>query len=83
MYLPENDAQLHDILAELRVYAHTHALTRLAEELDDAIILLAVETRRNRRADDTAAATGADDGSRASRPDRAKGFNWLMPTSNN
>ena len=46
MYLPENDAQLHDILTELRIYAQTHALTGLAEELDDALVVLAAETRR-------------------------------------
>lgn len=47
MYLPENDAQLHDILSELRLYAQMNALPGLAEELDDALVLLAAETRRN------------------------------------
>lgn len=46
MYLPENDAQMQDILAELRLYAQMHGMTALAEELDDAIFLLAVEARR-------------------------------------
>ena len=45
MYLPENDAQLFDILSELRVYAATNALPRLAESLDDAVVLLASEGR--------------------------------------
>lgn len=47
MYLPENDAQMFDILSELRVYANLHALPLLAEQLDDALIVLALETRRN------------------------------------
>jgi hypothetical protein len=47
MYLPENDAQLFDILAELRLYAQMNALPGLAEEIDDALVLLAAETRRN------------------------------------
>ncbi len=46
MYLPENDAQMHDILAELRLYAQMNGLHNLAEELDDAMMLLAAETRR-------------------------------------
>lgn len=46
MYLPENDAQMHDILAELRLYAQLNGLNGLAEELDDAMMLLAAETRR-------------------------------------
>lgn len=49
MYLPENDAQLHDILAELRLYAQMNELPQLAEEIDDALVLLAAETRRNVR----------------------------------
>ena len=48
MYLPENDAQMHDILAELRLYAQLNGMAQLAEELDDAIVLLAVEGRRVR-----------------------------------
>jgi len=47
MYLPENDAQMFDILTELRLYAQLNALPGLAEEIDDAIVVLAVETRRN------------------------------------
>lgn len=43
MYLPENDAQMFDILTELRVYAAMHQLSRLAEELDDALVLLVAE----------------------------------------
>jgi hypothetical protein len=46
MYLPENDAQMRDILLELRLYAQMHGLPILAEELDDALHLLACELRR-------------------------------------
>jgi hypothetical protein len=49
MYLPENDAQLHEILTELRVYAQMNALPGLAEEIDDALMILATETRRTAR----------------------------------
>ena len=49
MYLPENDAQMFDILSELRVYAAMNALPRLAEEIDDALMLLAAEGRRQAR----------------------------------
>lgn len=49
MYLPEDDAQMFDILAVLRVYARLNGLPNLAEELDDAIAFLALETRRNAR----------------------------------
>jgi hypothetical protein len=45
MYLPENHAQMFDILTELRTYAAMHGLPQLAEKLDDAIILLSVEGR--------------------------------------
>lgn len=45
MYLPENDAQMFDILKELRVYAAMNHLPRLAEELDDALLLLVSEGR--------------------------------------
>lgn len=47
MYLPENNAQMFDILSELRLYAQLNALPRLAEELDDALVVLALEERRN------------------------------------
>ncbi len=47
MYLPENDAQMSDILSELRLYAAMNQLPGLAEELDDAILILETETRRN------------------------------------
>jgi hypothetical protein len=46
MYLPENDAQMFDILSELRVYAALNGLPGLAEELDDALQLLVIEQRR-------------------------------------
>ena len=45
MYLPENHAQMFDILSELRTYAAMNGLPQLAEKLDDAIILLSVEGR--------------------------------------
>jgi hypothetical protein len=45
MYLPENNAQMFDILAELRVYAAMNGLPRLAENLDDALMLLASDRR--------------------------------------
>jgi hypothetical protein len=50
MYLPENDAQMYDILSELRVYAALNGLPGLAEELDDAMQLLVTEQRRQRPA---------------------------------
>lgn len=43
MYLPENDAQLFDIISSLRIYAAMNALSALAEALDDALVLLAAE----------------------------------------
>ena len=46
MYLPENNSQMFDILSELRLYAQMNALPRLAEELDDAMVVLATEARR-------------------------------------
>jgi hypothetical protein len=49
MYLPENDAQMFDILSELRVYAAMNALPRLAEQIDDALLLLIAEGRRQAR----------------------------------
>jgi hypothetical protein len=54
MYLPENHAQMFDILSELRLYAAMNGLTKLAEELDDVLLLLAreggVRAEANRRA---------------------------------
>jgi hypothetical protein len=49
MYLPENDAQMFDILSELRVYAAMNGLPRLAEKLDDALMLLLAEGHRPAR----------------------------------
>lgn len=46
MYLPEDNEQMFEILAELRLYAALHAYSRLAEELDDALVLLQTEMRR-------------------------------------
>jgi hypothetical protein len=60
MYLPENHAQMFDILSELRLYAAMNALPGLAEELDDALMLLATEGRSRRRRE--ALATVAEDG---------------------
>jgi hypothetical protein len=45
MYLPESNAQMFDILAELRVYAAMNGLPRLAEALDDSQLLLTAEGR--------------------------------------
>lgn len=42
MYMPENDEQMFDILSALRLYASANALHGLAEEIDDALILLTV-----------------------------------------
>lgn len=47
MYLPENHDQMFDILAELRTYAATSGMTDLAEKLDDALVVLAMERRRS------------------------------------
>jgi hypothetical protein len=49
MYLPESDAQMFDILTELRVYAAMNGLPQLAEKLDDALLLLEAEGRRSGR----------------------------------
>lgn len=57
MYLPENNAQMFDILAELRVYAAMNGLSGLAERLDDALMTLTTEGRRP-PARDRAAALG-------------------------
>jgi len=43
MYMPENNAQLFDILATLRIYAAMNAFPDLAEALDDALVLVAAE----------------------------------------
>jgi hypothetical protein len=45
MYLPEDNAQMYDILSELRVYAAMNALPQLAEMLDDSLVLLQAEGR--------------------------------------
>ena len=41
MYLPETNAQMFDILTELRIYAAMNGMPNLAERLDDAMVLLA------------------------------------------
>ena len=45
MYLPEDHRQMFDILSELRVYAAANGMEQLAEQLDDAMVLLMVEGR--------------------------------------
>ncbi len=45
MYLPENNSQMFDILTDLRVYAAMNGLPKLAEKLDDALLLLVAEAR--------------------------------------
>jgi hypothetical protein len=45
MYLPEDNAQMYDILSELRVYAAMNALPQLAEMIDDSLVLLQAEGR--------------------------------------
>ena len=47
MYLPENDEQMHDIMSELRVYAAANDMPRLAEMLDDALVLLEEDDGRD------------------------------------
>jgi hypothetical protein len=45
MYLPEDNAQMFDILSELRLYAAMNALPQLAEMIDDSLVLLQAEGR--------------------------------------
>jgi len=45
MYLPENNTQMFDILTELRIYAAMNGMPKLAERLDDALLLLVAEGR--------------------------------------
>lgn len=45
MYLPESNAQMFDILSELRVYAAANGLHGLAEKIDDSLLLLATESK--------------------------------------
>jgi hypothetical protein len=56
MYLPEDDAQMFDILTDLRTYAAQNGLPDLAEKLDDALLLLVAEGRAPSRADRAGAA---------------------------
>ncbi|WP_111428266.1 hypothetical protein [Rhodobacteraceae bacterium DSL-40] len=46
MYLPEDNDQMFEILVDLRLYAAMNSLPDLAEELDDALVLLQTEIRR-------------------------------------
>lgn len=62
MYLPENNKQMFEILAELRVYAAMNGFSNLAEELDDALILLQGEVRRQ--------------GISPARPGPSTGYRW-------
>lgn len=55
MYMPENNAQMFDILAELRIYAAMNGLSGLAERLDDALMTLTAEGQRATSPDRTAA----------------------------
>lgn len=50
MYLPESHEQMFDILSELRVYAAANQLDGLAEQIDDALIVLVADrwTQRHR-----------------------------------
>jgi hypothetical protein len=59
MYLPETNAQMFDILTELRIYAAMNGMPKLAERLDDALILLLAEGRSPTRP--ALATTGALD----------------------
>lgn len=56
MYLPQNHAQMFDILTELRLYAAMNGLPQLAEKLDDAMLLLAAEGKAALRQRPTAPA---------------------------
>ena len=49
MYLPETNAQMFDILTELRIYAAMNGMPKLAERLDDAMMLLLAEGRNPTR----------------------------------
>jgi hypothetical protein len=49
MYLPETNAQMFDILTELRIYAAMNGMPGLAERLDDALVLLLAEGRNPAR----------------------------------
>ena len=49
MYLPETNAQMFDILTELRIYAAMNGMPQLAEKLDDALMLLLAEGRNPTR----------------------------------
>jgi len=56
MYLPEDNAQMFDILTDLRTYAAQNGLHGLAEKLDDALMLLIAEGRAPSRRTETGAA---------------------------
>jgi hypothetical protein len=60
MYLPETNAQMFDILTELRVYAAMNGMPKLAERLDDAMLVLLAEGRNPTRPPLAAGAAGAD-----------------------
>lgn len=60
MYLPETNAQMFDILTELRIYAAMNGMPKLAERLDDAMMLLLTEGRNPTRPPLAAGATALD-----------------------
>ena len=60
MYLPETNAQMFDILTELRIYAAMNGMPKLAERLDDAMMVLLAEGRNPARPPLAAGAAAAD-----------------------
>ena len=60
MYLPETNAQMFDILTELRIYAAMNGMPKLAERLDDALMLLLAEGRNPTRPPRAAGATALE-----------------------
>jgi hypothetical protein len=62
MYLPEDNEQMYEILAELRVYAAMNAFTLLAEELDDALVTLQSEIHRQQDVQGTGCHPSRDNG---------------------
>jgi hypothetical protein len=60
MYLPETNAQMFDILTELRIYAAMNGMPKLAERLDDAMMQLLAEGRSPKRPQLTVGATALD-----------------------
>ena len=67
MYLPETNAQMFDILTELRIYAAMNGMPQLAERLDDAMMLLLAEGRNPTRPPLAAGATPSTSSRRPAR----------------